>query len=184
MQNIISNPPIIFLGGQLKGSDIIHQVKNLGALNGIFEDQAAFDRMDAAQTAYEVDIWCPVENGTQGGLFFGLTHLYPGQVGDEYFMTIGHFHAIENRAEYYWGIEGEGILLLMDKDRSTRAERMVQGSLHYIPGYTAHRVVNTGTGILKFGACWPADAGYNYNVIMNEGFSKRVKNINNTPSLV
>jgi hypothetical protein len=36
-------------------------------------------------------------------------------------MTKGHFHAIENRAEYYWGIEGEGILLLMDKKRNTRA---------------------------------------------------------------
>jgi glucose-6-phosphate isomerase len=99
-------------------------------------------------------------------------------------MTKGHFHAIENRAEYYWGIEGEGILLLMDKQGETKAEYMFPGSLHYIPGATAHRVVNTGNLILRFGACWPSDAGYNYDAIMKEGFSKRVKQINNKPTLM
>jgi glucose-6-phosphate isomerase len=76
-------------------------------------------------------------------------------------MTKGHFHAIENRAEYYWGIEGEGILLLIDKQRETKSEYMFPGSLHYIPKATAHRVVNTGNPISRFGACWPSDAGYN-----------------------
>ncbi|MDB5025626.1 MAG: putative glucose-6-phosphate isomerase [Mucilaginibacter sp.] len=184
IQSSIRNPLITFINGQLTGADVVHQVKTLIELNGIFEDQTMFEKMNGSQIAYEVDVWCPVENGTEGGLFFGLTHLYPGQVGNEYFMTKGHFHAVENRAEYYWGIEGEGILLLMDKDRNTRAERMSPGSLHYIPGFTAHRVVNTRAGMLRFGACWPADAGYNYDIIMNEGFSKRIKNIDNVPSLI
>jgi glucose-6-phosphate isomerase len=184
MGTTITNPTSIFINGQLTGSEVIHQVKSLIELNGIFEDQIAFQNMDGSQPAYEVDAWFPVQTGTEGGLFFGLTHLYPGRVGDEYFMTKGHFHAIENRAEYYWGIEGEGILLLMDKKRNTRAEYMFPGSLHYIPGITAHRVVNTGSFILKFGACWPSDSGYNYDILINEGFSKRVKHIDNKPLLI
>lgn len=184
MKITIADSPSIFINGQLRGTEVLHQVKTLSELDGIFDDTVSFQSMDGSQPAYEVDSWLPVQSGTEGGLFFGLTHLYPGRVGDEYFMTKGHFHAIENRAEYYWGIEGEGILLLMDKERNTRAEYMVPGSLHYIPGATAHRVVNTGNCILKFGACWPSDAGYNYDSITREGFSKRVKQVNGKPLLV
>ena len=61
---------------------------------------------------------------------------------------------------------------------------MFPGSLHYIPGITAHRIVNTGNRILSFGACWPTDAGYNYDVIIKKGFSKRVKEVNSKPILV
>jgi len=180
----IVNSGAIFTNGQLIGTDVTHRVKTLRELSGIFEDQTAFENMKGDQPIYEVDSWLPVQQGTEGGLFFGLTLLYAGRVGDEYFMTKGHFHAIENRAEYYWGLEGEGILLLMDKKRKIRAEYMFPGSLHYIPGYTGHRVVNIGTGKLKFGACWPSDAAYNYDIIMNEGFSRRVKIIEGKPSLI
>lgn len=184
MESSILTPQSIFINGQLSGGSIVNKVKKLFELSGIFEDQIAFKNMEADQTVYKVDSWFPVQSGTEGGLFFGITHLYPGMVGDEYFMTKGHFHAIENRAEYYWGIEGEGLLLLMDKMRNTRAEYMFPGSLHYIPGMTAHRVVNIGERILRFGACWPSDAGYSYDIIMKQGFSKRVKRFNNKPILI
>lgn len=183
-ESIKINPQIIFTNGQLNGPDVIHKKKYLSQLNGLFEDAAAFKEMAGDQIAYEVDAWCPVTEGTEGGLFFGLTHLYPGTVGDEYFMTHGHFHEMENRAEYYWGIEGEGMLVLMDKEGNTRGETMFPGSLHYIPGFTAHRVANIGNGILRFGACWPSDAGHNYETINTEGFSKRVKKIDNKALLV
>lgn len=178
------NPHAIFANGQLSGPDVIHKKKFLNQLNGLFEDAAAFKDLAGDQVVYEVDAWCPVPNGTEGGLFFGLTHLYPGIVGDEYFMTHGHFHEMANRAEYYWGIEGEGMLILMDKDGNTRGEAMFPGSLHYIPGFTAHRVANTGNRILRFGACWPSDAGHNYGTIKTEGFSKRVKKVDNKVLLV
>jgi glucose-6-phosphate isomerase len=168
----------------LSGKDIVHQKKQLSEFRGMFEDSVAFEKMDGDQVMYEVDALLPVQNDTEGGLFFGITHLHPGNVGDEYFMTRGHFHAVENRGEFYWGIEGEGLLLLMNKNRYTWAELMSPGSLHYIPGFTAHRAVNTGNKVLAFGACWPSDAGYNYESIATEGFSRRVKNKNNLPVLV
>lgn len=180
----MSTPSVVFMNARLSGEGVTRDRKHLADLAGVFEDTASFRQMDGSQVVYEVDSWMPVPGSTEGGLFFGLTHLYPGTVGDEYFMTRGHFHAVENRAEYYWGIEGEGLLLLMDKDRNTRAERMTPGSLHYIPGFTAHRVVNTGSSILRFGACWPSDAGHNYEAIASAGFSARVKNRENTPQLI
>lgn len=98
-------------------------------------------------------------------------------------MTKGHFHQTENRAEYYWGIEGKGMLLLMDKEGNTWAEEMVAGTLHYINGYTAHRVANTGDTTLVFGACWPSDAGHDYETIARHGFSKRLLNKAGKPEL-
>lgn len=89
-------------------------------------------------------------------------------------MTRGHFHEKREAAEYYWGISGNGLLLLMDEDRSHRVEAVSPGSLHYIPGWTAHRVVNTGDEPLRFGACWPADAGHDYDTIARDGFSARI----------
>jgi glucose-6-phosphate isomerase len=117
-------------------------------------------------------------------LFFGCTFLQPGTVGDEYFMTKGHFHSTIDTAEFYWGIRGEGILLLMGEDRSIRAERVVPGSLHYIPGCIAHRMVNVGNEVLSFGACWPSNAGHNYETIKRKGFSARVLKTPEGPTVV
>jgi glucose-6-phosphate isomerase len=99
-------------------------------------------------------------------------------------MTKGHSHVFENRAEFYWCIEGEGMILFMDKDRNVWAEKMFAGSLHYIKGLTAHRAVNTGESVLSFGACWPSDAGHNYELIAKNGFSKRLMKVNGEPQLV
>ena len=97
----------------------------------MFVDQKAFEEQDPSQIAYEVESYFPVPEGTEGGLFFGITRLQPGMIGNEYMMTKGHSHIIENRAEFYWGIEGEG-MLFMDKDRNMRAEKMFPGSFTFI----------------------------------------------------
>ena len=75
------------------------------------------------------------------------------------------------------------MLILMDRERNTWAERMMPGSLHYILGGVAHRVANTGNSVLSFAACWPSDAGHNYEEIANKGFSARLVEVNGTPKL-
>jgi len=133
---------------------------------------------------YRVRWWEPVPANLEGGLFWGLTEIESGQVGDEYFMTHGHFHAKRDRAEYYGTIQGSGMLILMNEKRETRLEEMLPGSLHYIPGGIAHRVANTGVAPLSFWACWPSDAGHDYATIDANGFSARLKNRNGRPTLV
>ena len=99
-------------------------------------------------------------------------------------MTKGHFHEKANRGEFYWGIQGEGMLLLMDeKQEKLGLKKIYPGSLHYIDGFIAHRTVNTGDSILSFGACWPSDAGHNYQEIMDHGFSARLKEIDGKTSI-
>lgn len=181
---MIQQSPIQFLGSRLKGEPVDKLVRKIKDLKGIFLDNRSFEIADQNKIVYEVASYFPVANGTEGGLFFGITYLHSGKIGKEYYMTKGHFHTIENRAEYYWCIEGKGMLLLMDKSGNTWAEEMYPGSLHYINGFTAHRVANTSNEILSFGACWPSDAGHDYASIEKKGFSKRLLEIDCIPTLI
>jgi len=133
---------------------------------------------------YRVQAFQPVSADTEGGLFWGATFLESGLVGDEYFMTAGHFHIKRNRAEYYSTVVGHGALILMDEARNSRVEWMTPGTTHYIPAATAHRVVNIGHTHLSFLACWPSDAGHDYETIRERGFSARLRAIDGQPTLV
>ncbi|NJN24583.1 MAG: cupin domain-containing protein [Cyclobacteriaceae bacterium] len=170
--------------GQLSGNSIGEKTARIADLKGIFADEAARAALPQDMLAYHVQYYFPVAEGTEGGLFFGNTTIYPGKVGDEYFMTKGHFHAKGDRGEYYWCIQGQGVLLYMDRDRKTWAKEMTPGSLHYMPAHVAHRTVNVGNAPMTFGACWPSDAGHDYGTILHEGFSARLVERNGKPALV
>ncbi|MBQ4279461.1 MAG: cupin domain-containing protein [Rikenellaceae bacterium] len=177
-------PSCIFSGKILTGERVAHVSRDVGSIREIFGSPEAVGERQAAGTAYVVSSYMPQREGTPGGLCFGITHLYPGKVGDEYYMTKGHYHARIETAEFYWGIEGEGMLILMDRERRVWAERMFPGSLHYIPGGVAHRVANTGGALLSFGACWPSDAGHDYGSIGRTGFAARLRCVDGEPKLV
>jgi len=156
----------------------------IGDLRGVFADEEARQAFPEQAVVYAVHAIRPVPEGTEGGLFCGTTLVMPGQVGGEYFMTRGHFHTQRDRAEFYWCMAGEGLLLLMDEDRRCRAEPMWPGTTHYIPGHTAHRAVNTGHEVLSFSACWPSDAGHDYAAIVRSPFSLRVFCVDSVPTIV
>jgi len=163
---------------------IQESTRTLGQLEGIFADRHAFRAMDPNIVVYRVQAWCPVPEGTEGGLFWGTTVVEPGHVGSEYFMTHGHWHQKRYRTEYYGTVEGNGALILMDETRKTWMETMSPGSLHFIPPNVAHRVANTGNKPLRFVACWPSDAGHDYEIIRREGFAARLLNIDGEAKLV
>ncbi len=160
--------------GKLSGEGVVSSVRTLGQTGGLFSDKAALSAADPDTVVYSVESHEATEAGTRGGLFFGTSTVKPGRVGDEYFMTKGHFHSRIECAEYYWGISGRGVLLLMDESGSCRAEEVTEGSLHYIPGGVAHRLINTGEVDLVVGACWPSDAGHDYAAIADRGFPVRL----------
>jgi glucose-6-phosphate isomerase len=175
---------LLFTDGHVTGEGTTGVMRKIKDMKDIFHDRNALEAMDSEAIVYVVTSFLPVPEGTPGDLYFGVTTLYPGKVGDEYFMTKGHFHANLNRTEFYWGTKGEGVLILMDKQRRVRAEQMFPGSLHYIPGGMAHRVANTGSRILSFAACWPSDAGHNYAEIAENGFACRLVEKDGVPNLI
>ena len=178
--------PVKFAPGdyRMKGEPVVSQLRKIKDLKGIFQDDKAFGQMDTEQIAYSVQAWMPVAEGVPGGLFFGVSTIFPGKGGQEYCMTKGHFHTQSVRAEFYWGVQGKGMLILMDRERNTWAEEVYPGSLHYIGSEIAHRLANTGTKKLVVGACWPSDAGHDYEEIAVNGFSARLLEVDGNPVLV
>lgn len=147
----------------LEGTTVIKKETTLSSLQGIFQNQSALGKMDLNQVIYEVEMHDNgLKEGTKGGLFFGISHIHPGKVGNEYFMTRGHVHQVEDTGEYYWGLKGQGLLILSFPNGKTCVEEVQPNSLHYIPGKVAHRLVNTGHEVMSVGACWLTEAGHNY----------------------
>jgi glucose-6-phosphate isomerase len=182
----IKNPEVFFdlKTGKLHSQQIVFSKKELKHLVGVFGEEEKRLVMDQTRIVYEVESYLPVADGKKGGLFWGVTKIHPGKVGNEYFMTRGHFHAEADTAEFYWGILGEGVLICMDEDGNSWAEYMRPNSLHYIAGCVAHRVANTGNEPLVFGACWLSDAGHDYETINKKGFSARLLEKDGNPILI
>jgi len=170
--------------GLMQGAQVQESAKKIGDLENLFRDRDAWAGIDPAQEVYRVRWWAPVPAGSEGGLFWGVTVLQPGKVGNEFFMTQGHIHANQTRAEFYTTVSGKGLLLQMDRERNTLAEQMTTGSLHYIHGQNAHRVVNVGDSPLIFWACWGSDAGYDYATIRERGFSAIIIEQDASPMIV
>jgi glucose-6-phosphate isomerase, archaeal len=178
------SPTLDFHTGQLQGSPLVTKDVRLGDLNHIFLHESARLEMNPETMVYQVHVFQAISEETEGGLFWGTTVIQPGTVGDEYFMTRGHYHAKLDRSEFYLTLRGEGALLLMSRDRQVRSEPMRAGTLHYIPGGIAHRAANTGAEELIFTACWPSDAGHDYESIARNGFAARMRQITGNPTLI
>ena len=97
-----------------------------------------------------------------GGLFFGVSHVNPGKIGNEFNFTKGHFHQSIDTGEYYWGIKGHGLLILHDLNAEEHVEEVVPGRVLYIPGKVAHQLVNIGDDVLSVGAVWQSISGHQY----------------------
>jgi glucose-6-phosphate isomerase len=137
--------------------------RRLADLHGCFQDLAAFERSLQRENALVYSVSSVETADGAGDLHYGLGRIQPGMVGDEYFLTKGHLHAWRDAAEVYIGIAGDGLMLL--EDETTGEARMLRLRPHdivYVPGYTAHRTVNTGQAPLVYLGVYPARAGHDY----------------------
>jgi glucose-6-phosphate isomerase len=170
--------------GELTGDGVKESRRTIAGLAGYFRDEATRAAMDQDRLAYRVQAYEPKPEGEPGAVCCATTFLEPGLVGDEYLLTRGHFHAGEDRPELEVTISGTGLLVLMTRDRQTRAELMRAGSVHHVPPGTAHRVANTGGEPLVFVSYWPSETGHDYRTIVERGFGARVRRVSGVPTLV
>lgn len=109
-----------------------------------------------------------------GVLQFGTTILYPGKVGDEYFMTKGHFHTILDTSEIYYTLSGKGMMLMETPEGDVDWKELTPGDAIFVPGRWAHRSINIGTEPLIMFFVYRADAGHDYGTIEEKGYRKIV----------
>lgn len=119
-----------------------------------------------------------------GALQFGTTTIYPGKVGDEYFMTKGHFHTILDTAEVYYGLSGHGMMMMETPEGEVSCLEVKPGDALYVPGRWAHRSINTGTEPLVMFFVYRSDAGHDYGTIESKGYRKLVVERDGNPTLI
>jgi glucose-6-phosphate isomerase, archaeal len=158
--------------------------RRLSDMKGLYADPAA----EAALLAEDPLIY-QVYNATDtphvaGQLLYSTTVIRPGKVGDEYFMTKGHYHAQGDRAELYYGLLGEGYLLLQTPEGEISLQKLTPGAAAYVPPYWGHRTINTGSENFVFLAVYPADAGYDYKTIAERGFASILVERDGQPELI
>jgi glucose-6-phosphate isomerase len=154
--------------------------RTLADMQGMYAAPVPEDRL--GEVVYRVsEIPVPLD---QGNLLSSTTTLEPGTVEGEYHMTKGHFHEQLDRAEIYVTLAGEGRLVMATEEGEPAVEPMRRGTVSYVPGGWAHRSVNVGAEPLVFFAAFPADAGYDYKTIEEQGFPVLVVERGGVPEVV
>lgn len=156
----------------------------LSQMKDMFHDVAAAEEMLKKEdpVIYEWhELGCPER---AGDLAFGTTILYPGKVGNEYFMTKGHFHTILETAEVYYMLDGEGFMVMENPEGDTIEMPLKKGEVVYVPRRYAHRTVNTGTVPLRTFYVFGADAGHDYGTIETKGYHKMIVEEDGKPVVV
>jgi glucose-6-phosphate isomerase len=149
--------------------------KRLSDLTGLYADSQAFSAALSRgdRVVYAVEEVRPSHRA--GDIAFGTTWMEPGRIGDEYFLTRGHIHAIANRPETYRGEAGHGLMLMEAPDGTVEIREVTPGATVYVPGCWIHRTVNIGAEPLVMTWCYPADAGQDYGIIArSNGMAVRI----------
>ena len=145
-------------------------IRKLSDMVAVFQDKEevkkALKKNPIIYKFYNVQI--PEEDGH---LQHCISMIFPGKIGNEYYMTKGHFHKIKDTAEVYLTLKGRGKLVMQTPDQKSKVLDMRKGSISYIPPYWAHRTVNTGDEPLIFFGVYRGDAGHNYGIIEKKGMA-------------
>lgn len=159
--------------------------RRLSDLKEYFADQKAVREILATSDPVLYRVYSVDTANGEGDLVYGVGVVMPGKVGAEYFMTKGHYHAWRPAAEFYFGLSGEGYMLL--EDEATGASRAVPlrpNSSAYVPGSTAHRTINTGDVPLVYIGVNAARAGHDYASIAERNFLKVMVERDGVPALL
>ncbi len=153
-------------------------VRRASDMIGHYEDEGALRKLiDEHNDPLHYEVFEKPVPDEAGHIMYCISKLQPGFIGNEFFMTKGHYHTVLDTAELYLSLAGEGYMLMKTREGEFRAEKMVRGRMVYVPPYWAHRSVNTGKDPLISFCAYRGDAGHNYGDILDEGFVKRVKQI-------
>jgi glucose-6-phosphate isomerase len=147
--------------GVISGEGIIETVRTVGDLSHLFLEGSRLSPSAKAQEIYRTYA-TPAIDESSPELLYSTTILQPGRVGQEHFMTRGHFHVKPERGETCVTLHGEGVLMLLDREGNRQEIAMHPGAAIHIDGKWAHRVVNTGSAPLVFYVAWLADCGHDY----------------------
>jgi glucose-6-phosphate isomerase len=160
-------------------------VRRLSNMRGQFLDSDAYQRMLEEDDRLLYEVYEIRRPEVPGELLHGISIVHPGKVGDEYYMTKGHFHNVLDTAEVYYCLRGQGFMVMENPQGEWSVEPLRPQSVLYVPPCWAHRTVNTGAeeDLVTF-FVYPGDAGHDYGSIEKQGYRKLVVEKDGAPAIV
>lgn len=168
----------------MSNSAAVTSKRRVSNMRGVYADEAATEALiqNGDPLVYEFyEMGAPEKDSDQA---FGTSITYPGKVGNEYFMTKGHFHTILATAEVYYCLSGEGFMLLESPEGDWSAQPLKPGVMVYVPPRYAHRSINTGNVPMVTFFCFRGDAGHDYGTIETKGYRKLIVEQDGKPVVV
>ena len=157
----------------------------LSDLKDFFSDQEAVNKiLSKSKNPIIYEYYENSQPEVEGHLNFGITIINPGKIGNEYYLTRGHYHANENSSEVYIGLSGEGMIIMQKKDGQFSYLSMKKGVIVYVPPFWAHRTINVGKRKFSFLYIYPSNAGHDYEIIKQKGFAKLVIEEKGRPKII
>jgi glucose-6-phosphate isomerase len=162
-----------------------HITRRLSAMKGQYLDTAAYEAMLSQEDTLLYEVYELKLPEVAGQLLHGISIVHPGKVGDEYFMTKGHFHTVLDTAEVYHCQKGQGYMVMETPEGEWSVEALYPGAVLYVPPRWAHRSVNTSLeeDLITF-FVYPGNAGHDYGTIEEQGFRKLVVEKNGERAIV
>lgn len=150
-----------------------HLERRLSSMEGLFSDKPAYEQLLKSGDILMYEVYEIHRPEIAGELLSGISIVHPGKVGNEFFMTKGHFHSILETAEIYYCLKGEGYMVMEDPEGNARVEPLRPGRILYVPPRWAHRSICTGRQEdLATYFIYPGNAGHDYGSIVKQGFRK------------
>ena len=162
-----------------------HITRNLSKMAGQYLDQAAYNKKISEEDSLLYEVYELKRPEVAGEILHGISIVHPGKVGDEFYMTKGHYHTVLDTAEIYYTLKGEGYMVMETPEGDWAVEKLSPGSVLYVPPRWAHRSVNVGSeeDLVMFFA-YPGNAGHNYATIETQGFRKLILDVNGKVEIV
>jgi glucose-6-phosphate isomerase len=162
-----------------------HIMRNLSSMQGQFADSQAYQAMLADDDVLLYEVYEIARPQQASELLHGTSIVHPGKVGDEYFMTKGHFHAVLETPEIYYCLKGEGMMVMETPEGEWAVQELRPGRVLYVPPRWAHRSVNTAhrQDLVTF-FIYPGHAGHDYGTIEQQGFRKLIVEWDGQPQVM
>ena len=162
-----------------------HIERRLSAMKGHFSDQRAYETLLAVEDRLLYEVYEIKRPEVAGELLHGLSIVHPGKVGDEYYMTKGHFHTVLETAEVYYCLKGEGVMVMETPEGDWSVEPLRPHAVLYVPPRWAHRSVNVSADedLVTF-FVYPGNSGHDYGTIETQGFRKLIVERNGLPTTI
>ncbi len=162
-----------------------HIERRLSKMAGQYVNEQAFEDQLAEEDLLLYEVYEIRRPQIAGELLNGVSIVHPGKVGDEYFMTKGHFHTVLETAEVYLCLKGHGYMVMETPEGEWAIEELRPGKVLYVLPRWAHRSVNVSADedlITYF--VYPGNSGHDYGTIEEQGFRKLIVEENDRPIFI